>query len=901
MKEDIKKYLKFYAGALGAVGVYSLFDFDNTEISAATVGEALSNVAIGAGLSGLLAAGGLVGLKYYHNKRAKQDYRYIRITPSARTHTNKEDTEQLIKALWRSFRPMWQRVLKGREYFQLIFHCDQDGQIHIYLGFPQDRYSFICKSVKTAYPLAEIGELEGLPPIDTNEGTGGNLKFSKSKYQGFPLQAFSGKDKISSVLEHLEEGTSIIVTVSPTRPKRLKKVIKATEARLYKDVGFDPKTTSKATLDIDIKEQINSLYQRARNQNPFNVKINVWNELGHDYAVQSVVNAINTVTAAQNSLRLSRLYKIVKQRPQLKPQPLLKGMLWTGSELESIFHLPNGKTAEQIKQQAKHLYDRLLHVPAGQTFIPAQELTEGVFVGRYLNPAQDNRNIFVSEATLRKMGLVVGKTGSGKSALALDMIESLIDQREQQATGGFTVIDPKGDLVKTVLTRLNKRQLEGQLKDDTIYHYFDVSGKDYAFGINPLQKRNPNKPADREESEAIINTTLDVLKTAWSGESILFERFGRLIIKALLADNQQHTILAISEFLREDSPLRERLINQLRKGNPYQKEIARELIQEEEKFKGSALEPLRNRLVKIKESSVMRRIFGQIQTTINPLEWMEQGHIVLFNVQGLTQDQMRIVMGYILAEYHKFAVKRRNTAQNHYMIIDEAHEVRDLDILSSQIIPKDRDFGLSVLLLTQSAHQFSERLYNAITELAGFYASCLSGAETAKAVNRITAGRVEAQTLQNLRPLTAIIDTERENGERITFMVESNPPIIFNRNGEPTYFGQDKERQGKEKAEAFQHSLETVGLKWMQRDCKYIEAIEAEITDYIERITEPISKPTKEEIIQKANTPNSTKRKKKSPEIKKLLVKTELKPKAKPNKISFADVPLKDVTTNDNQ
>jgi hypothetical protein len=793
---------------------------------------------------------------------------------------------------------MWQRAIKGREWFQLIFSCDQDNQISIYFGFPPDRFSFITKSIKSAYPSCETSEVsaESIPAFTTVEGIGGNLKVNKpAVYDGFPLQSFHGKDKISSILEHLEEGTSLIITFSPTTTKRLKRATKATERRIYKAMKFNPKTMSKSDLDPDVLEHIKQIHMRSRgNQTPFNVHIAVWNEYGHEYAVQSIVNAINTQVATEKSLRLSRLYKLLKAKPQPAPYPRNGGMIWTGAELENLLHLPNGKTSEQIKQQVKHLYDRLIHIPQGQTFIPATELTEGVAIGSYLNPAQENRNIHVLESTLRKMGLVVGKTGSGKSALALDMIDSLIDQREQKQTGGFTVVDPKGDLVKTILTRLNKRTLEGQLKDDSIYHYLDVSSKDFSFGINPLQKRQPNQPADREEAESIINNVLDVLKTAFSGESILFERYGRLVIKALLADNQPHTILAISEMIREDSPLRERLVRQLAQGNSYQKEIARELTSEEEKFKGSALEPLRNRLVKLKESSVMRRIFGQKETTIKPLEWMENGHITLFNVQDLTQDQMKIVMGYILTEYHKQANKRNNTASNHYLMIDEAHEVRDLDILSSQIIPKDRDFGLNLILLTQSAHQFSERLYNAITEIAGFYAACLSGSETARAMQRITAGRVEQESLQNLKPLTAIIDTERESGERITFMVKSNPPIIYNKHGSATYFGQDKERQGREKAQAFKDSLSSVGYRWMERDCKTVQAIENEIEQYIEAITEDThSKPaTPEEILNIANTPKSSHKKKL--DIQKLLVTSQVpanKPKA--NKINFADIPLK--------
>jgi hypothetical protein len=799
------------------------------------------------GGSAALSAAGWYYLHKYYKDRALKEIRYIKITPHASTYTTKDSINSLMRAFWREFRPTKERLLRGREWFQLLFHCVEgehpDGDIHIYLGFPQDRTTDVQENIKKCYPSCEITVVpyQEVPVKEESSGSGGSLYWSKPKNSGFPLKAFDGKDHITPILKHLRPGTTMGVVFSPTSTKKLKKTVVKTEQHYLKAIGFDPKTMKKSDLTGDAKDHIQALDdQKQSNLSPFEVQIFLWQEEGKDYILESIVNNINHFATEDKSLHRKRhMFKKDKYPFALSPYPSFfdKKMIWTGDELGNLFHLPNGPTKEQIEAQMDHIYKRIPHIALGQMMIDSSEFKRGVKLGSYLNPAQNNRDIHISEDTLRKMGLIVGKTGSGKTALIKELMDYLVLERLKHKTGGYTAIDPKGDLVKTQVTYYNKLRKEGLLteKQEKNFHVFDVLNPTHTFAINPMYK--PKNVLSRDEAGAIVDRAMSVLAMAFPSESIYFERYGRLAMKALLADRTtQHTIFGIPELLKKESPLRDRLISQLSSGTVYEQEIVRDLLENSKAYGGNEVQPVINRLVKLKENAVMRRIFGQKETTVEVLKYMEEGHITLFNVEGLSKDQMKLVIGYLLMEYHLKCKYRKNTSQNHYLIIDEAHEVQ-LPVLWEHIIPKDRDKGLNLIMLTQALHQFAEPLLLAITDVGGgLFASCISGEKTAKTMEKATTGRAKSHVIQNLQPLTAIMDVEDSRGKRVTFQVKAAPPFIYDENGEKTYFGTDKIRQDAEKEAAFTYALENIAYSWMKRDCRLVAEVEREIDDYTQSL-----------------------------------------------------------------
>lgn len=887
--EDLKQVPKLVGISAGILG--SVYLFAKTDWTKVAYAALATTAAVGG-----LGAAGLAGYLTLYNKlykvRADRDMRYVRIVPHANTKTTTDGVNHLIKSLWRSYRPKLQRLIRGREWFQLLFSCEEGendrGDISIYLGFPQDRWSFLIQTIKSVYPTSELVEVakDQIPVFNQSrsQGKGRVLTWRDEKQSGFPLQSFE-EEKISKVLEHLETGCTLSITFSPTTHRKLKKSTKRTRKYLYKITGFNPKESSISQLDADVQDELRQLKYRERtDSNPFEVSISIYDKEGRDYTIESVTNALNSVVSTQNSLKHTWAQfnqQPIQYAPQFLPLPRLLNnlMVWTGEELANLVHLPNGKDREARQDSRPHIYDRIPHVMAGQSLLPKSEFTEGIRVGEYINPGQENRPIFFPEEQLRSHAILLGKAGGGKTATALEMATHLLEKRLNQPTGGFTLIDPKATFAKNMLTRINKMKLEGSLKDEGLnyIHYFDLTSNQYSFGLNPLERPN-NQPPNRSQAEKIIERTLDVMRAAWSNESILFERFGRLLLKALLADPyEQHTLLALPEVLRENSSFRTTLIQRLKQGNRYSQEIARDLEEEEKKggFEKKT-DPLINRLVRIKESTTLRRIFGQKRTSIDPLKWMNEGHICIFNTEGLDQDLATILLGYIVYEYHRQCRKRKNPNQNHYLIVDEAHNLKGLDVLHKKVIPEDREFGLSLFLMTQAIHQFPEPFFEALTEIAGTYMSCQAGTENARIIDKVTQGRISADTVQGLKTLTTAIEATDSKKNRVSFIVKVPPPVVYDKNGNPTYYGPDGDRTSREKQQAFEDCYKLIGQPLMERDCTSADQVEREIDEYIASLSPQVSQVSAEELIQKAKTPSRFNSRRK-PNKKRLIIPKQKK------------------------
>lgn len=858
LSKKTKKVLLYGGG--GFLGVGALLNIPIPD------GSTIQNFFLGSSVVLASIAGlGFVSnrsLVRYYEQKAKEQMEYAQVIPHSENDVDQAKIMDMVNAFHQSSRPLLDRLQKGREWFQLYFVCSEDGKhgdlgrIDIYVGFPRDRSTYIKNKLQSAFRGCGLKSVKELPYF-AGVGAGGYLRFADLKRTGLPLQAMGKGDKISSILSCLRPGMALAVSFSPTNQKQLQSVIKSTKEAIYKELKINPKEIQKSQLDSDVKALLDRLDSRARAHHTFDVKVSVWQETNLDMAdnVYSIVNEINNKVGFDGHLYLKktkhnpitlvpfsyvpaewiRMIEVLDRLPFIRIQA---PMVWTAQELANLAHLPQGMSAQQrAKKDRHHILNRIEHIIPGQSDIPAHEFSEGVRIGELINPAQDYRPVYLLEDVLRKMALVIGRTGSGKTSVALEMCQDIVRDRLERKNGGFTIIDPKKSFAYTMLTYLNRLRLEGKLTEDQedIFHFFDVTSKEYAFSINPMEKPKGRKLTEDEKNE-IVENTLEVMKAAYPGDSILFEKYAGLAIRCLLEDPQMdHTILAIPEFLDKKSRLRDRLYGFLKNGNTYQKRLAKNIERNKDGFGKSDIQPVLNRLHRLQENPRTRRIFGQSTTTIKPLEYMEKGKIVIFNTEGLSQDEIRLVMGYIMVKYHEAANQRRNRAENHYLMVDESHEVQ-IPIMWEKIIPKDREFGLCLLLLTQFLEQFNDKLLATMTEIGGTFMSCVAGEASAKVIQKITTGRVVATDLQNLRALVAAVDTEDSEGDRVTFMVKAAPPYVYDKQGQPTYYGTDKQRRDDEKNAAFYNAYSELGSKWMKRDCRPVKEIDKDIDNYLESL-----------------------------------------------------------------
>jgi hypothetical protein len=799
-------------------------------------------------------------LNRYHRYRARKDVRCKKIILHANTQHDGKGIERLINALWEAKRSWFKRLIFGREWIQFLIHSEKgehpEGDIYLYIAYPQDRDPYIKKELLNIYPTAELFDIphKDFPKPFLNKGFGGRLDWQYSKQPGLPLRPFEGAETISHILTHLNSGTYVSLVFSPVSVKKLNEKIEETrDAVIHKRKGSKfsfLKPYMDATLKVisnkdisldkqdevytdDVKEVIDKLRKRHESQSAFDVAIYVWHEADDRRPVDSLVNAINTTVKRENRLRIVE----TKKSPfDLAPYPKEKEvMTWTGLELANLFHLPKGKTKYEKEKRISHIMDRIPHVVDGQDRIGPNEFLKGIPFGYFIHPAYAKRMLYIAEKKLRKMALVLGKIGSGKTALILMMLRLHLIWKlvKNEPLGGLTFIDPKGDGVLTALTYFRMLHIQGHEFDESKVHYFDLSSDQYSVGLNLLE-RLPEQDEDKQ-----IANIIAILQNAYPNESAWVKKYARPTIKALLRDKyEQHTILAIPEFLRKESPLRDRIKAQLKKGNTDDVALYRKLEELEDKFGGHEVEPLLNRLDELLESPVTQRIFGQKKTSLEIRRYIEEGHFVFFNAEGLAENEaaMKIVMGTIVTLYHQAAQQRQNKAQNHYLVVDEAHQCQ-IPVLYQQILPKDRSKGLIAILMTQYMDQLVTPLKQAIKEVSGHMFAFTCGQETAREVQKFTGDRFKAEDIINMPELHAGVYTENESGQKVTFRIKVEPPYIMGSDGKPTYYGEDERRQAREEREAFQGALK-LGLNWMKRDCLSVKDAQNQVNEYRKQLWE---------------------------------------------------------------
>jgi hypothetical protein len=156
-----------------------------------------------------------------------------------------------------------------------------------------------------------------------------------------------------------------------------------------------------------------------------------------------------------------------------------------------------------------------------------------------------------------------------------------------------------------------------------------------------------------------------ILHTAVNSDSLTeAKRILKNCFQALILDTEEHSILAIPEFLR--NPLyRMKVVKRIKGKDPY---VYREI-------RGWGDEPINNeailnRIDPLLRNTTMRRMYGQKDWTFNIRKYMDQGFLVFIDTLGLNREGMKVMVGNLINQYHQIAKSRPKGAKHHFMLID---------------------------------------------------------------------------------------------------------------------------------------------------------------------------------------------------------------------------------------
>lgn len=769
---------------------------------------------VGAGAVGLMSYEQVRLIK--RKKKYQMTYRYIRILQHEDNISVLEKIKHMI-TVFHEFRRTWpEQRKKGREWFRFLIHKNSENQILFYLGFPEDRINGIKTTLKNTYPLIEMHDFphselpfEGVKK-DKNIESGYFDLQKKGDMSGLALKGFSGGDGLEDILLSMEaEQTEVFLDIlfTPERQYKLKRSIAVTSKKLMEQkknqvsgpksdivnsldefgrefkqalINSNVQTKSQikkserklSTKDFDPDEmaRINAMKKRyTGRETAYKMEIRLMVQGQYASAVaQTIAANVRAQFQLDNGLQFVRSRLIGKKIMEKVPYNPGHTFLVAGDELNNLVRLPD----------AKHrVMEYVPHLKRGQRTLDIDELREGISIGKLIHPILKDRLVRIAHRQMNKHFLLTGKTGSGKSSVLMEMLQSLLeDWQSNKNAPGFTFVDPARDTVATILNRMRQLEAEGKKIDWDRVHYFDLADPDYSLGLNLLYSKPGEMPDD------IVERALNMITRTYGGlNAPQMERVIRNCLTTLVLDTEQHVILGIIPLLR-DERFRSRVLARITE--PTIMEFWKYEFPHLEEKLDAVISPILNRLSSFSTNIIMRRLFGQPEWNLQIREWMDKGHIVLFSVRGVREQVLSLAGEHIVNQYHAEFQGRSTSALAHYFLFDEAH--RTPFPIIEKMIAEDRKFGLALGFSTQFPEQLPTSLYKAFKEVSGNVLTTTLGSDSAAIVSKATAGKFNPQYLQELPERVIAVYTAVDKGgksEQTTFTVESPPPFLYNPDG----------------------------------------------------------------------------------------------------------------------
>ena len=434
----------------------------------------------------------------------------------------------------------------------------------------------------------------------------------------------------------------------------------------------------------------------------------------------------------------------------------------SSSEIMNLIQIPTLNRADDT------LLNMVYHLLPGQITLKDSEYSQGIYTGVLDHPIYTDRKVYINKEHLRKHALISGTTGSGKSAEIEEWIGSVLKEKIKDIDApGFTFFDPLESSVLGVIDKINKLKADGENVDELLkkVHYIDLSNDRNIFPIALL-----NKACDPTE-------VLDFFKSLYGEQqAIQVDRMMATAISTILKDTKEHSVFDIEKIF-DDQEFRDNVQARL-KGNVYAQDEINFL--KNTKFNQQVSAPIYNRLASFK-NTMQKKLMFALPSKYDALKdirkWMDEGHIVLFNLKGLSKFDIEVIIGYVTMQYYLQAKMRPDFSKQHLLIVDEAHQVQ-MPIFP-KICAEMRKSGLTLVLVTQMLEQFKpdymELLIGNINTIISFKQKARAATELQR---RIPSQDVMRDDLLKLPSLIGYLSME-EGGKERSILIKTQPPYRY--------------------------------------------------------------------------------------------------------------------------
>ena len=362
-------------------------------------------------------------------------------------------------------------------------------------------------------------------------------------------------------------------------------------------------------------------------------------------------------------------------------------------ELASLYHLPNisVETPNIAWSRSKKLEPPMNLPKATEDDVTVFGETDyrGATIQFGLKRADRARHFYL-----------LGKTGVGKSTLFKNMFIS-----DVLAGDGACFVDPHGDTVEDLLDHIPPNRV-----DDVIY--FNPTDVEHPVGFNLLELK------DKSQRDLIADGVVEVFKkqfgTSWG------PRLQYILTNtaATALEAQGTTLLAVLRMLT-DNAYRKFILKQVNDPILYKfwtEEFAQ--MAQNPRLLAEAVAPIQNKVGRFVSSAVTRNIIGQVKSTIDLREIMDNRKILLVNLaQGrLGEETASLLGGMIITRLQATAMERvdmpESERKDFFLYVDEFQNFATDSF--AKILSEARKYHLNLTMTNQYIDQLPLTVRQAI-------------------------------------------------------------------------------------------------------------------------------------------------------------------------------------------
>jgi hypothetical protein len=382
-------------------------------------------------------------------------------------------------------------------------------------------------------------------------------------------------------------------------------------------------------------------------------------------------------------------------------------LILNSEELATLYHFPNAL----IKTPG------VKWLSAKSQQIPVNLPQEGIKFAKASFRGEEE-DVRMTEYDKMRHVYIIGQTGTGKSVLMKNMMESDI-----KAGNGICFIDPHGDGIEDMIKRIPKERAE-----DVII--FDASDTERPLGLNLFEA------STIEQQDLVVNEAIAMLYRLYDPQhqgivGPRFEHWFRNAALTLMASPNGGTFIEVPRIFTDDAFLAENLKYVT---DPVVRNFwISEMGQTSDFHKSEVLGWFVGKFGAFMTNTTMRNIMGQPKSSLNIRDIMDNKKILLVNLsKGVIGEINMQLLGMIfISKIQMTAMSRADIAEDQRvpftLYIDEFQNFVTDNI--SGILSESRKYKLSMVMANQYIQQIREDIRDAVFGNVGTMISFRVGTE----------------------------------------------------------------------------------------------------------------------------------------------------------------------------